>query len=110
MFTLSRPCYFFGSIYSKEHRLWEGHPVAIILTGSRESTFKASNVKAQGTVLGTVYGILGCFVFGKYVQISSLSFSQLQSGENRKVLGGAGRWPRRKLDIEIQLFFYKLEN
>ncbi|KAK4375136.1 hypothetical protein RND71_005813 [Anisodus tanguticus] len=60
---------FSGSIYSKENGFWAGLPVAISLAGSREATFKIANVKAQGTVLGTIYGILGCFVFEKYVQI-----------------------------------------
>ncbi|MCD7448483.1 hypothetical protein HAX54_042620 [Datura stramonium] len=64
---------YFGSIYSKENGFWAGLPVAISLAGSREATFKIANVKAQGTVLGTIYGILGCFVFEKYVQIRFLS-------------------------------------
>ncbi|XP_055831704.1 uncharacterized protein LOC129900710 [Solanum dulcamara] len=64
---------YFGSIYSKENGFWAGLPVAISLAGSREATFKVANVKAQGTVLGTIYGILGCFVFEKYVQIRFLS-------------------------------------
>lgn len=36
---------------------------------SREATFKVANLKAQGTVLGTVYGILGCFLFEGYIKI-----------------------------------------
>ncbi|KAJ8559541.1 hypothetical protein K7X08_003599 [Anisodus acutangulus] len=64
---------FFGLTYSKENGFWAGLPVAISLAGSREATFKIANVKAQGTVLGTIYGILGCFVFEKYVQIRFLS-------------------------------------
>lgn len=64
---------YFGSIYSKENGFWAGLPVAISLAGSREATFKVANVKAQGTVLGSIYGILGCFVFEKYVQIRFLS-------------------------------------
>ncbi|XP_060197225.1 uncharacterized protein LOC132626382 [Lycium barbarum] len=64
---------FFGSIYSKENGFWAGLPVAISLAGSREATVTIANFKAQGTVLGTIYGILGCFVFEKYVQIRFLS-------------------------------------
>ncbi|KAL3530727.1 hypothetical protein ACH5RR_010049 [Cinchona calisaya] len=64
---------FFGSIYSKENGYWAGLPVAISLASAREATFKVANVKAQGTVLGTVYGVFGCFVFEKYVQIRFLS-------------------------------------
>ncbi|KAH0713745.1 hypothetical protein KY289_009704 [Solanum tuberosum] len=64
---------FFGSIYSKENGFWAGLPVAISLAATREATFKVANVKAQGTVLGTVYGVLGCFLFEKIVQIRFLS-------------------------------------
>ncbi|XP_055835325.1 uncharacterized protein LOC129903837 [Solanum dulcamara] len=63
----------FGSIYSKENGFWAGLPVAISLAATREATFKVANVKAQGTVLGTVYGVLGCFLFEKIVQIRFLS-------------------------------------
>ncbi|KAJ8434271.1 hypothetical protein Cgig2_009246 [Carnegiea gigantea] len=58
-----------GLYYSKPDGLWAGLPVAISLAAAREPTFRVANVKAQGTVLGTVYGVLGCFVFGKYVQV-----------------------------------------
>lgn len=63
----------FGSIYSKENGFWAGLPVAISLAATREATFKVANVKAQGTVLGTVYGVLGCYLFEKFVQIRFLS-------------------------------------
>ncbi|XP_027109084.2 uncharacterized protein [Coffea arabica] len=64
---------FFGSLYSKENGIWAGLPVAISLASAREATFKVANVKAQGTVIGTVYGVFGCFIFGKYVPIQLLS-------------------------------------
>ncbi|KAK4435512.1 hypothetical protein Salat_0714700 [Sesamum alatum] len=63
----------FGLIYSKENGFWSGLPVAISLASAREATFKVANVKAQGTVLGTVYGVIGCFVFEKYVKIRFIS-------------------------------------
>ncbi|PSR86695.1 SCO-spondin like [Actinidia chinensis var. chinensis] len=63
----------FGLMYSKKDAHWSGLPVAITLAGAREATFKVANVKAQGTVLGTVYGVLGCVVFGKFVQIRFFS-------------------------------------
>ncbi|GFP98086.1 hypothetical protein PHJA_001952700 [Phtheirospermum japonicum] len=63
----------FGSIYSKENAIWAGLPVAISLASAREATFKVANIKAQGTVLGTVYGVIGCFVFEKYVKIRFIS-------------------------------------
>ncbi|XAR60560.1 hypothetical protein NMG60_11033987 [Bertholletia excelsa] len=63
----------FGLIYSKADGYWAGLPVAISLAGAREATFKVANVKAQGTVLGTVYGVLGWFVFEKFVPLRFLS-------------------------------------
>ncbi|KAL2545531.1 hypothetical protein Fot_14764 [Forsythia ovata] len=62
-----------GVMYSKENGFWAGLPVAISLASSREATFKLANAKAQGTVLGTVYGVICCFIFGKYVKIRFLS-------------------------------------
>ncbi|KAL3635802.1 hypothetical protein CASFOL_020349 [Castilleja foliolosa] len=63
----------FGSMYSKENAIWSGLPVAISLASAREATFKVANIKAQGTVLGTVYGVIGCFVFEDYVKIRFIS-------------------------------------
>ncbi|XP_052185427.1 uncharacterized protein LOC127797020 [Diospyros lotus] len=63
----------FGLIYSKENGYWSGLPVALSFAATREATFKAANIKAQGTVLGSVYGVLGCFVFERFVQIRFLS-------------------------------------
>ncbi|KAL1532227.1 hypothetical protein AAHA92_32259 [Salvia divinorum] len=64
---------FFGLLYSKENGFWSGLPVAISLASSREATFKVANIKAQGTVFGTVYGVIGCFVFESYVKIRFVS-------------------------------------
>ncbi|XP_073303820.1 uncharacterized protein [Primulina huaijiensis] len=63
----------FGLIYSKENGFWSGLPVAISHAAAREATLKVANIKAQGTVLGTVYGVMGCFLFEKYVQIRFIS-------------------------------------
>ncbi|PWA59284.1 hypothetical protein CTI12_AA389400 [Artemisia annua] len=62
----------FGLIYSKNNGIWSGLPVAISFAVSREAAFRVSNLKAQGTVLGTVYGVLGCFVLEKYVKVRFL--------------------------------------
>ncbi|KAI9081812.1 hypothetical protein K1719_036074 [Acacia pycnantha] len=50
-----------GLIYSKENGIWAGLPVAISFVSSREPTLAVANVKAQGTVMGTVrmYGKAG---------------------------------------------------
>jgi len=64
---------FMGLLYSKESGFWSGLPVAVSYVSSREATFRAANVKAQGTVIGTVYGVLGCFVFNRLLSIRFLS-------------------------------------
>ncbi|XP_062017429.1 uncharacterized protein LOC133733808 [Rosa rugosa] len=64
---------FFGLIFSKENGYWSGLPVAISFAAAREATFKVANVKAQGTVLGTVYGVFGCFLFQRVLPIRLLS-------------------------------------
>ncbi|KAJ0620419.1 hypothetical protein HanHA300_Chr00c1011g0832081 [Helianthus annuus] len=78
-FTLALKCslsvgfaVLFGLIYSKQNGIWSGLPVAISFAASREAVFRVSNLKAQGTVLGTVYGVLGCFVLEKYVKVRFL--------------------------------------
>jgi hypothetical protein len=64
---------FMGLLYSKESGFWAGLPVAVSYISGREATFRAANVKAQGTVIGSVYGVLGCFVFNKLLSIRFLS-------------------------------------
>ena len=63
---------FLGLIYSKENGYWSGLPVALTFVSSRVSTFKSANHKVQGTVFGTVYGVLAWFVFEKYMPIRFL--------------------------------------
>ncbi|KAJ6750624.1 hypothetical protein OIU85_001187 [Salix viminalis] len=64
----------FGLIYSKKDSCWSGLLVAISIAAAREATsFKAANVRAQGTVLGTVYGVFGCFVFERYLPLRFIS-------------------------------------
>ncbi|KAL1192310.1 hypothetical protein V5N11_000731 [Cardamine amara subsp. amara] len=64
---------FLGSIYSKPNGYWAGLPVAISFAAAREATFKVANVKVQGTVIGTVYGVMGCFVFQRFLTVRFLS-------------------------------------
>ncbi|XP_017982578.1 PREDICTED: uncharacterized protein LOC18590727 [Theobroma cacao] len=63
----------FGLIYSKPNGFWSGLSVAVSFAAAREATFKVANVKAQGTVLGTVYGVIGCFLFERFLAIRFLS-------------------------------------
>ncbi|KAI4385540.1 hypothetical protein MLD38_003554 [Melastoma candidum] len=53
----------FGLAYSRKNGFWAGLPVAISYAAAREATFTVANAKAQGTVLGTVYGVIGCALF-----------------------------------------------
>ncbi|XP_048425278.1 uncharacterized protein LOC103949017 [Pyrus x bretschneideri] len=64
---------FFGLMYSKDDGYWAGLPLAISFASTREATFKVSNVKVQGTVLGTVYGVLGWFLFQRFLSMRLLS-------------------------------------
>ncbi|CAH8357019.1 unnamed protein product [Eruca vesicaria subsp. sativa] len=85
---------FLGSLYSKPNGYWAGLPVAISFAAAREATFKVANVKAQGTVIGTVYGVMGCFVFQRFLTVRFLSllpwfiFSSLLS--KSRMYGQAG--------------------
>lgn len=63
----------FGMIYSKGNGIWAGLPVAITYSSPREATFKVASLKIQGTVLGTVYGVLGCFIFRRFVNLWFIS-------------------------------------
>ncbi|KAB2073748.1 hypothetical protein ES319_A07G105500v1 [Gossypium barbadense] len=73
-FSLSLGCaVLFGLKYSKPNGFWSGLPVAISFAAAREATFKVANIKAQGTVLGTVYGVIGCFLFERFLPIRFLS-------------------------------------
>ena len=64
---------FFGLIYSKENGFWAGLPVAISLSAGREPTFRVANLKAQGTVLGTIYGVLVWFLFENLLPLRLIS-------------------------------------
>lgn len=43
--------------------------MAVSYVSGREATLRAANVKYQGTVLGTVYGVLGWFVFERVLPL-----------------------------------------
>ncbi|MCL7042469.1 hypothetical protein MKW94_016052 [Papaver nudicaule] len=63
----------FGMIYNKENGFWAGLAVGVGMAGGREATFKIANIKAQGTVLGSIYGVLACFLFPRFLEIRFLS-------------------------------------
>ncbi|XP_039059936.1 uncharacterized protein LOC120203847 isoform X2 [Hibiscus syriacus] len=53
----------FGLIYNKENGYWSGLTIAISFVTGRQATFTVANARAQGTAMGSVYGILCCFMF-----------------------------------------------
>lgn len=58
---------FLGLIYSKENGFWASLGVAVSIGSGREATFKVANLKLQGTVVGSVYGVLCFVVLEKYL-------------------------------------------
>ncbi|KAI3961982.1 hypothetical protein MKW92_013714 [Papaver armeniacum] len=63
----------FGMIFNKENGFWAGLTVGVGMAGGREATYKIANNKAQGTVLGTIYGLLACYVFTGHLVFRFLS-------------------------------------
>lgn len=62
-----------GLIFKRENGYWSGLTIAISFVEGRQATFTAANARAQGTAIGSVYGVLGCFVFQNLVKIRFLA-------------------------------------
>lgn len=62
----------FGLTYNKENGYWSGLTIAISFVTERQATFSAANARGQGTAMGSIYGILCCFMFGKFVDLRFL--------------------------------------
>ncbi|MBA0760688.1 hypothetical protein Gotri_023416 [Gossypium trilobum] len=62
----------FGLIYNKENGYWSGLTIAISFVTERQATFMVANARAQGTAMGSVYGILCCFIFKKLTDLRFL--------------------------------------
>ncbi|CAN6472297.1 unnamed protein product [Victoria cruziana] len=56
----------FGILFTKDNGYWGGLVVAVSIASQRETTFKMANMRAQGTVLGSVYGVVGCFLTQRF--------------------------------------------
>ncbi|KAJ4979952.1 hypothetical protein NE237_010732 [Protea cynaroides] len=63
----------FGLIFSKGNGYWSGLTVAIGISSGREATLKVANLRAQGTVLGSIYGVLSYFLLQRFMAIRFLS-------------------------------------
>ncbi|MBA0551500.1 hypothetical protein Golob_022382 [Gossypium lobatum] len=62
----------FGLIYNNEDGYWSGLTIAISFVTERQATFMVANARAQGTAMGSVYGILCCFIFKKLTDLRFL--------------------------------------
>ncbi|XP_031275955.1 uncharacterized protein LOC116134422 [Pistacia vera] len=62
----------FGLIYNRENGYWSGLTIAISFARNRQATFTVANARAQGTAMGSVYGILCCFMFKKFENLRFL--------------------------------------
>ncbi|XP_071911787.1 uncharacterized protein [Coffea arabica] len=58
-----------GLIFNKENSYWSGLTIAISFATRRQAIFTTANARAQGTAVGSVYGVLGCFVFSRLPEI-----------------------------------------
>ncbi|KAL2660319.1 hypothetical protein AAZV13_03G133900 [Glycine max] len=63
---------FLGLTYNKENGYWAGLLIALCFVPGRHPTFSLANARGQGTAMGSIYGILCCFVFKKIVDFSFL--------------------------------------
>ncbi|KAJ7977109.1 p-hydroxybenzoic acid efflux pump subunit aaeB [Quillaja saponaria] len=63
---------FFGLTYTKENGYWAGLTIAISFETGRHATFTSANARAQGTALGSVYGVLCSFIFQRFAYLEFL--------------------------------------
>jgi hypothetical protein len=63
----------FGLIFNKENGYWSGLIIATSFVTERQATFTVANARGQGTAIGSVYGILCCFIFQRFVDLRFLS-------------------------------------
>ncbi|KAJ7977107.1 p-hydroxybenzoic acid efflux pump subunit aaeB [Quillaja saponaria] len=63
---------FFGLTYNKENGFWSGLTIAISFVTGRQTTFTLANARAQGTAMGSVYGVLCSFIFQRFAYLRFL--------------------------------------
>lgn len=52
-----------GLTFDKENGCWAGLTIAISFVTGRQAIFTIANSRVQGTALGSVYGVICCFLF-----------------------------------------------
>lgn len=63
----------FGLMFNKENGCWSGLTIAISFVTGRHAVFTIANTRAQGTAIGSVYGVLCCFLFQNYAELRFLA-------------------------------------
>ncbi|OIW11233.1 hypothetical protein TanjilG_28324 [Lupinus angustifolius] len=63
----------FGLTYNKENGYWSGLTIAISFVTGRQPTFSAANARGQGTAMGSIYGVICCFIFKRFGDLRFLS-------------------------------------
>ncbi|CAL0310420.1 unnamed protein product [Lupinus luteus] len=63
----------FGLMYNKENGYWSGLTIAISFVAGRQPIFSVANARGQGTAMGSIYGILCCFIFQRFGDLKFLS-------------------------------------
>ncbi|GER57252.1 p-hydroxybenzoic acid efflux pump subunit aaeB [Striga asiatica] len=53
----------FGLVFDRENGCWAGLTIAISFVMGRQPIFTMANARAQGTAIGSVYGVICCFLF-----------------------------------------------
>ncbi|CAI0471789.1 unnamed protein product [Linum tenue] len=62
----------FGLMFNERNGYWSGLTIAISFVTERQATFTMANARAQGTAMGSVYGILCSFLFHGLVELRFL--------------------------------------
>lgn len=62
-----------GLLFNIENGYWSGLTIALSFVTRKQAIFTEANARAQGTAIGSVYGVLGCTIFQKVAQIRFLS-------------------------------------
>ncbi|KAK4755202.1 hypothetical protein SAY87_008959 [Trapa incisa] len=62
-----------GLMYNRENGHWSGLTIAISFVMERQPAFTFANARAQGTAMGSVYGILCLFIFERFMDLRLLA-------------------------------------
>ncbi|XP_009611529.1 uncharacterized protein [Nicotiana tomentosiformis] len=62
-----------GLLFNTENGYWSGLTIALSFVTGKQAIFTEANARAQGTAIGSVYGVLGCTIFQKAAHIRFLS-------------------------------------